>query len=75
MTVKQLIKHRLEFLRLKGGWTGASESIHVKKSHCWIAHVAAQMLLKISKQYILCDIKVSINLEYFNYINRKKYRK
>ena len=30
MTVKILIKQHLEFLSLKGGHTGVSESIHVK---------------------------------------------
>ena len=35
MTVKLLIEHNLEFLSLKGGCTGSSESIHVKMLHCW----------------------------------------
>ena len=39
MTVKLLIKHNLEFLSLKGGCTGSSESIHVKMPHCWKSHV------------------------------------
>ena len=35
MSVKLLIEHHLEFLRLKGGCTGSSESTHVKMPHCW----------------------------------------
>ena len=38
MSVKLLTEHRLEFVSLKGGCTGSSESTLVKMSHC----VAAQ---------------------------------
>ena len=40
MSVKLLTEHHLEFLSLKGGCTGLSESIHVKMPHCWKPHVA-----------------------------------
>ena len=43
MSVKLLAKHHLEFLSLKGGCTGSSESTLVKMSHCWKSHVAAQI--------------------------------
>ena len=43
MIVKLLTEHHLAFLRFKGGCTGSSESIHVKVSHCWKSHVAAQL--------------------------------
>ena len=33
-SVKLLTEHHLEFLSLKGGCTGSSESIHVKMPHC-----------------------------------------
>ena len=33
MTVKLLSEQHLEFLSLKGGYTGLSESIHVKMPH------------------------------------------
>ena len=33
----------LEFLRLKGGSTGSSESTIVKMPHCWKSHVTAHM--------------------------------
>ena len=35
MTVKLLAEHHLEFLSLKGGCTGLSESILIKMLHCW----------------------------------------
>ena len=44
MTNKLLTEQHLEFLSLKGGWTGLSESIHVKMPHCWKSHVTAQFL-------------------------------
>ena len=42
MTVKLKTEHHLEFLSLKGGCTGSSESSHVKMPHCWKSHVVAQ---------------------------------
>ena len=42
MIVNLLTEHHLEFLSLKGGYTGSSESIHVKMPHCWKSHVTAQ---------------------------------
>ena len=60
MTFKLLTEHHLEFLSLKGGCTGLSESTLVKMLHCWKSHVAAQMIdqratytWKSSNQYIL----------------------
>ena len=41
MTVKLLTEHNLEFLSLKGGCTGLSESTLVKMPHCWKSHVVA----------------------------------
>ena len=35
MTVKLLTEHHLEFLSLKGGCTGSSESTLVKMPHCY----------------------------------------
>ena len=43
MSVKLLTEHHLEFLSLRGGCTGSSESIHVKIPHCWKSHVTAQL--------------------------------
>ena len=43
MIVKLLTKQHLEFLSLKGGRTGSTESTHVKMPHCWKSHVMAYM--------------------------------
>ena len=43
MTVKLLTEHHLEFLGLKGGCTGSSESTLVKMPHCWKSHVTAHI--------------------------------
>ena len=45
MTVKLLTGHNFEFLRLKRGCTGSSESTLVKMPHCWKSHATAQYLL------------------------------
>ena len=45
MTLKLLTAHHLEFLSLKGGFTGSSESTLVKMPHCWKSHAAAQIML------------------------------
>ena len=41
MIVKLLTEHHLEFLSLKGGCRGFSESTLVKMSNCWKSHAAA----------------------------------
>ena len=43
MSVKLLTEHHLEFLSLKTGCTGSSESSLVKIPHCWKSHVAAHI--------------------------------
>ena len=45
MSVKLLTEHHLEFLSLKGGCTGSSESTLVKMPHCWKSRVAAHITL------------------------------
>ena len=44
MTVELLTEHRLEFLSLKGGITGLSESTRVKMPLCWKSHAVAQIM-------------------------------
>ena len=44
MTAKLLIEQHLEFLCLKRGCTGSSESTLVKKTHCWKSHAMAHLL-------------------------------
>ena len=41
MSVKLLTEYHLEFLSLKGGCTGLSESTRVKVPHCWKSRVMA----------------------------------
>ena len=48
MIVKLLTEHHLEFLSLKGGCTGSSESTLVKMPHCWKSHATAHILFIIT---------------------------
>ena len=48
MTVKLQSQHHLEFLSLKGGCIGLSESTLVKMPHCWKSHVAAHFMMFIA---------------------------
>ena len=41
MIVKLRTDHHLEFLSLKGGCRGSTESTNVKMSNCWKCHAAA----------------------------------
>ena len=50
MSVKLWTEHDLEFLCLKGGCTGSSESTLVKIPHCWKSHVTAHMHLQIREE-------------------------
>ena len=45
MSVELLTEHHLEFLNLKGGCTGLSESALVKMPHCWKSHVVAHIII------------------------------
>ena len=43
MNIELLTEHHLEFLSLKEGSTGSSESTLVKMPHSWKSHVAAHL--------------------------------
>ena len=43
MSVKLLTEHHLEFLSLRGGCRGSSESTLVKMPHCWKSHARAHI--------------------------------
>ena len=58
MTVKLLTKHHLEFLSIKGGCRGSSESTLVKMPHCWKSHVAAQILISPLLSHPRCHLSV-----------------
>ena len=49
-SVKLLTEHHLQFLSLKGGCTGLSESTLVKIPHCWKSHVAAHLAIVLYEQ-------------------------
>ena len=44
MIIKLLTEHYLEFLSLKGGCRGSSESTPVKMPHCWKSHATTQIV-------------------------------
>ena len=44
MIVKLLTERFLEFLSLKEGYRGSSESTLVKMLNCWKSHATAQMV-------------------------------
>ena len=55
MRVKLQTEHHLEFVSLKEGCTGLSESALVKMSHCWKSHVAAQILYSVIFVWLLTE--------------------
>ena len=55
ISVKLLTEHHLEFLSLKGGCTGSSESTLAKMPHCWKSHVATQLCTLVS-----CSLKFQL---------------
>ena len=57
MSVMVLTEHHSEFLSLKGGYTGSSESTHVKMPHCWKLHAMAQ----VPKVHVLAHIRFLIH--------------
>ena len=61
MSVKLLTEHHLEFLSLKRGCTGSSESTLAKMPHCWKSHVTAQIIVidnKIIESKSGADVKL-----------------
>ena len=56
MIVKLLTEYHLEFLGLKGGCRGSSESTLVKMSNCWkshaLAHLSIQFLARSYKNIV-----------------------
>ena len=67
MIVNLLTERHLEFLSLKGGCTGSSESTLVKMPNCWKSHAAAFSLYpcvislnKSINKYLLRSFLVAI---------------
>ena len=48
MTVKLLTNYHMEFLRLKGGCIGSSESTLVNMPHCWKSCDTAEILIDVT---------------------------
>ena len=65
MSVKLLTEHHLEFLSLKGGCTGLSESTLVKMPHCWKSHVDAQMPMRTYRAKL--EFKISTFILFFKH--------
>ena len=59
LSVKLLTEHHLEFLTLKRGCRGSSESTLVKMPHCWKSHVMAQICCNMSRLLWSCLIWVN----------------
>ena len=55
MIVKLLTEHHLEFLSLKGGCRGSSESTLVKTPHCWKSHALALIYSPGTELYHICN--------------------
>ena len=60
MTVMLLTEYNLEFLSLKGGCTGSSDSTVVKMPHCWKSHVAAHRICINMHMQLFSSIETSI---------------
>ena len=57
MNIKLPTEHHLEFLSLKAGCTGSSESTHVKMPHCLKSHVVAHICCYYRKLiYLNCRL-------------------
>ena len=66
MSVKLLTEYHLEFLTLKGGSTGSSESTHVKLPHFWKSYVTAHVFSKHSTGWVF----QSTHFSYFTVISQ-----
>ena len=55
MSVNRLAKHHLEFLILKGSWTGSCESTLVKMPHCWKSHSDESVKVLSLRVYKYCN--------------------
>ena len=59
MIDKLLTEHHLEFLSLKEGCRGSSESTLVKMSNCWKSHDTVHII----------EFNVSVRLKFFGFID------
>ena len=59
MIVKLLAEHHLEFLSLKGGCRGSSESTLVKMSNCWKSHAQAHFVDKTGYHAVIIGLVIA----------------
>ena len=52
MIVKLLTEHHLQFLSLKGGCRGSSESTNINMPHCWKCHALAHIWIDNDYSFI-----------------------
>ena len=66
MCVELLTENHLEFLSLKGGCTGSSESTLAKIPHCWKSHVTAHLVFffHFSEHWAFCWSGPSATMDY-----------
>ena len=70
MIVKLLTERHLEFLSLKGGCRGSSESTLVKISNCWKSRALAQL-----KEYCLCTQVIDVCVVHAFCINNNELKR
>ena len=64
MILKLQTEHNLEFLSLKGGCRGSSESTLVRMSHCWKSHATAKII------FFFCVDALRTN-QHFSFMSRQ----
>ena len=66
MSVELLIEQHFEFLSLKRGNTGLSESTLVKIPHCWKSHVTAQLSITFysGERWKLYEVRIDVDEAY-----------
>ena len=69
MILKLLTKHHLEFLSLKGGCRGSSESTLVKMSNCWKSHAVAQNFIFLVVQELSVRLEPVVKLIGHSFVN------
>ena len=62
MTFKLLTEHHLEFVSLKEGGTGSSESTHVKLPHCWKSRVGNQIVLHLHVPFLYLTFRSRLSV-------------
>ena len=62
MIVKLLTERHLEFLSLKGGCTGSSESTLVKMSNCWKSRALAQFFPAFFSKCVLVELVIKFGI-------------